>query len=177
MVLAHWRSGRHHMSTSYRSVRYTVVCNWLLLFVSSTKYLLLSKDSVQFMGGLNYREILRRLSRVNTFTMVSRFNNKADLDNNRDNSTVSIKESRSGPMPRMSHPGIRSVKLSKQLSTNLLMKNALFHSDNLVCMNYLLRHGFENKISLVYIDPPFLSGERYFHRVENDKNHAFADVG
>src|SRR6058998_1679066 len=32
------------MSTSYRSVRYTVVCNWLLLFVSSTKSFLLSKD-------------------------------------------------------------------------------------------------------------------------------------
>src|SRR2546422_4465668 len=52
------------MSTSYRSVRYTVVCNWLLLFVSSTKSFLLSKRLVYFMGGLNYREILRDLSRV-----------------------------------------------------------------------------------------------------------------
>ena len=94
--------------------------------------------------------------------MMNRFNINADLDNNGDSSTVSIKETRSGPMPRMSHLGIRSTKLSKQLSTNLLMKNALFHSDNLACMNYLLRHGFENKINLVYIDPPFLSGERYF---------------
>jgi len=108
--------------------------------------------------------------------VVSRFNIKADLDNNRDSSTVSIKESRSGPMPKMSDPGIRSIKLSKQLSTNLPMKNALFHSDNLACMNYLLKHGFENKINLVYIDPPFLSGERYFHRVENDNNPAFEDV-
>src|SRR5438270_1385518 len=43
------------ISTSYRSVRYTVVCNWLLLFVSSTKSFLLWKDFIHFMGGLNYR--------------------------------------------------------------------------------------------------------------------------
>src|SRR5207249_12191608 len=109
-------------------------------------------------------------------TMMNRFNINADLANNGDSSTVSIKETRSGPMPRMSHLGIRSTKLSEQLSTNLLMKNALFHADNLACMNYLLRHGLENKINLVYIDPPFLSGERYFHRVENDNNQAFEDV-
>ncbi len=51
----------------------------------------------------------------------------------------------------------------------------LFHCDNIQCINYLLGHGFENKIDLVYIDPPFLSGERYFHRIENDLNLAFED--
>jgi 16S rRNA G966 N2-methylase RsmD len=40
----------------------------------------------------------------------------------------------------------------------------------------LLNHGFENKIDLVYIDPPFLSGERYLYRVENYSNLAFEDV-
>jgi 16S rRNA G966 N2-methylase RsmD len=51
-------------------------------------------------------------------------------------------------------------------------KNLLFHCDNLDCVNYLLKHGFENKIDLVYIDPPFLSGERYLHRVKNNSNLA-----
>ena len=55
-------------------------------------------------------------------------------------------------------------------------KNLLFHCDNLECINYLLKHGFENKIDLVYIDPPFESGERYLHRIKNDSNLAFEDL-
>jgi adenine-specific DNA-methyltransferase len=55
-------------------------------------------------------------------------------------------------------------------------KNLLFHCDNLECINYLLKHGFENKIDLVYIDPPFQSGERYLHRIKNDSNLAFEDL-
>lgn len=51
----------------------------------------------------------------------------------------------------------------------------LFHCDNLDCLNYLQKHGFEGKIDLVYIDPPFQSGERYFHRVENNNSLAFED--
>ena len=54
--------------------------------------------------------------------------------------------------------------------------NLLFHCDNLECINYLINHGFEKKIDLVYIDPPFLSGERYLHRVKNNSNLAFEDV-
>ena len=42
-------------------------------------------------------------------------------------------------------------------------------------MNYLLNQGFENSIALVYIDPPFLSGERYFRRVKNSFVAAFDD--
>jgi adenine-specific DNA-methyltransferase len=57
-----------------------------------------------------------------------------------------------------------------------LKKNLLFHCDNLDCINYLLKHGFENKIDLVYIDPPFLSGERYFRRIENESSVAFEDL-
>lgn len=109
--------------------------------------------------------------------MVSRFNNTmADLNNNKHISTVSIKESASEPMPTMSNSRAHTPNLTKPLSPNLQMKNALFHSDNLVCLNYLFNHGFESKINLVYIDPPFLSGERYFHRIENDNNPAFEDV-
>jgi adenine-specific DNA-methyltransferase len=54
-------------------------------------------------------------------------------------------------------------------------KNLLFNCDNLDCINYLQKHGFEGKINLVYIDPPFQSGERYFHRVKNNINLAFKD--
>jgi adenine specific DNA methylase Mod len=54
--------------------------------------------------------------------------------------------------------------------------NLLFHCDNLRCIKYLQKHGFEGKVDLVYIDPPFLSGERYFRRVENDSSLAFEDL-
>jgi len=57
-----------------------------------------------------------------------------------------------------------------------LKKNLLFHCDNLDCINYLQKHGFEGRIDLVYIDPPFLSGERYFSRLENDSTLAFEDL-
>jgi adenine specific DNA methylase Mod len=55
-------------------------------------------------------------------------------------------------------------------------KNLLFNCDNVECINYLLNHGFENKIDLIYIDPPFHSGERYLHRIKNDSNLAFEDL-
>jgi DNA modification methylase len=57
-----------------------------------------------------------------------------------------------------------------------LKKNLLFHHDNIGCIDYLLKHGFESRIDLVYIDPPFLTGERYFHRVENNSSIAFEDL-
>lgn len=57
-----------------------------------------------------------------------------------------------------------------------LKKNLLFHCDNLDCIKYLLKHGFEGRIDLVYIDPPFFSGERYFRRIDNDSSLAFEDL-
>jgi adenine-specific DNA-methyltransferase len=56
------------------------------------------------------------------------------------------------------------------------LKNLLFRCDNLACIRYLLKNGFENKIDLVYIDPPFFSGERYFRRVDNNSSLAFEDL-
>ena len=47
--------------------------------------------------------------------------------------------------------------------------NLLFHSDNLTAMNYLLKNGFKGKVDLIYIDPPFWSSQKYFHR-DNVKN-------
>jgi adenine-specific DNA-methyltransferase len=52
----------------------------------------------------------------------------------------------------------------------------LFHCDNLECLRILQDNGFENKVQLVYIDPPFKSGERYYYR-DKSKNHlAFEDI-
>ncbi|MDQ3836534.1 MAG: hypothetical protein M3270_06335, partial [Thermoproteota archaeon] len=61
-------------------------------------------------------------------------------------------------------------------SNGLGNRNLLFRGDNLECINYLLKYGFESKIDLVYIDPPFLSGERYLHRINNNSNLAFEDL-
>jgi adenine specific DNA methylase Mod len=42
------------------------------------------------------------------------------------------------------------------------VKKWLIHGDNLDAMHILSRDGFDGKIDLVYIDPPFWSGEDYF---------------
>lgn len=45
---------------------------------------------------------------------------------------------------------------------NNTMTNILFHCDNIEAMEYLIKNGFENKIVLIYIDPPFLTRDKYF---------------
>ena len=59
---------------------------------------------------------------------------------------------------------------------NKRLTNLLFHSDNIDAMNHLIKLGFSEKIDLVYIDPPFWSGEKYFHRIKNAQNIAFEDI-
>jgi adenine-specific DNA-methyltransferase len=56
------------------------------------------------------------------------------------------------------------------------LSNLLFHSDNIDAMNHLIKLGFSEKIDLVYIDPPFWSGKKYFHRIKNAQNIAFEDI-
>ncbi len=63
------------------------------------------------------------------------------------------------------------VKKCKKWTSNLL-----FYSDNIDAMDYLSKHGFSEKIDLIYIDPPFWSGEKYFHRIKNVQNVAFEDI-
>ncbi|MGI9861520.1 site-specific DNA-methyltransferase [Moorella naiadis] len=43
--------------------------------------------------------------------------------------------------------------------------NRLFHGDNLLAMQGLLAQGYEGKINLIYIDPPFYSQAKYTHRI------------
>src|SRR5918998_2398895 len=54
--------------------------------------------------------------------------------------------------------------------------NLLFHSDNLVAMNHLVKAGFSRKIDLIYIDPPFYSNENYFLRRKNTQSIGFSDI-
>ena len=56
------------------------------------------------------------------------------------------------------------------------LSNLLFYSDNIDAMNHLIKLGFSEKIDLVYIDPPFWSGKKYFHRIKNAQNIAFEDI-
>lgn len=55
-------------------------------------------------------------------------------------------------------------------------QNLLFHCDNIDCINYLLDHGLKGELDLVYIDPPFQSGERYYLRSRNKSDLAFSDL-
>ncbi|HEY7110955.1 MAG TPA: site-specific DNA-methyltransferase [Nitrososphaeraceae archaeon] len=54
--------------------------------------------------------------------------------------------------------------------------NFLIHADNLVAIKYMLRNGFREKIDLIYIDPPFFSGSRYYHRKGIQSDLAFQDI-
>src|SRR5215831_3766829 len=56
------------------------------------------------------------------------------------------------------------------------MTNFLFHCDSIDAMKYLLQKGFQNKIDLIYIDPPFLTRDKYFLRRHGQSHLAFDDT-
>ncbi len=64
-------------------------------------------------------------------------------------------------------------------------QNRMFHGDNLRVMNHLLQNGYESQFNLIYIDPPYLSNQKYMSRIAiGDKDHSqsverqvFSDVG
>ena len=60
--------------------------------------------------------------------------------------------------------------------TKVYDENLLILADNLKAMKYLLLNGFKEKIDLVYIDPPFYSGARYYHRASKRTDLAFKDT-
>jgi adenine-specific DNA-methyltransferase len=60
--------------------------------------------------------------------------------------------------------------------TKVYHENLLILADNLKAMKYLLLNGFKEKIDLVYIDPPFYSGARYYHRASKRTDLAFKDT-
>lgn len=53
--------------------------------------------------------------------------------------------------------------------------NLLFHCDNLESIQFLRNSGMEREIDLVYIDPPFQTGKRYFFRLKDKNKLAFSD--
>ena len=62
-----------------------------------------------------------------------------------------------------------SVLASKDLKEKKIetWKNKLFWGENLEVLYYLLNK-FENKIDLIYIDPPFFSGTNYKIKIEEN---------
>lgn len=57
-----------------------------------------------------------------------------------------------------------------------LHENFLILADNLIAIKYLLRNGFREKIDLIYIDPPFYTGSKYYHRNGTQRDLAFQDT-
>lgn len=58
--------------------------------------------------------------------------------------------------------------------------NLLYKSDNLYAMKDLLDNGYNSKIDLIYIDPPFFSMANYKHRIEvfhDNKKQAIETFG
>ncbi|MGH9878799.1 MAG: hypothetical protein ACRD5H_14300, partial [Nitrososphaerales archaeon] len=79
-------------------------------------------------------------------------------------------------MGRLVIPQSKSESTRPVLLDNSAFGNLLFHCDNLACIRDLKERGFRNKLELVYIDPPFLSGTRYYYRSKNRIKPAFEDV-
>jgi hypothetical protein len=52
--------------------------------------------------------------------------------------------------------------LYEDISFNKVKMNRLIWGDNLLAMQALLASGYEGKIDLIYIDPPFWTGEDYY---------------
>ncbi|MGI0034573.1 MAG: DNA methyltransferase [Nitrososphaera sp.] len=73
-------------------------------------------------------------------------------------------------------PQSKSESARPALLDNLASDNLLYHCDNLICIRDLKERGFTNKLELVYIDPPFQTGMRYYYRSKNRIRPAFEDV-
>jgi N6-adenine-specific methylase len=71
---------------------------------------------------------------------------------------------------------MHNPRRTRPASVGTLEGNLLFHCDNLACIRCLQKAGFAGSIDLIYIDPPFQSGEHYYHRIKNKSDLAFKDV-
>src|SRR5579862_9428564 len=52
------------------------------------------------------------------------------------------------------------LQLENQIDRSI--NNRLIWGDNLLAMQALLASGYESQINLIYIDPPFWTGENYY---------------
>lgn len=57
-------------------------------------------------------------------------------------------------------------------SVNGGLNNTLFYGDNFDALLYMLNNGYKNKITLIYIDPPFSTA---FNFVNREQAHAYSD--
>ena len=51
-------------------------------------------------------------------------------------------------------------------------QNVLFFGDNIDALAYLLKNGYQNKIKLIYIDPPFATTSNFVNR---QQEYAYSD--
>jgi adenine-specific DNA-methyltransferase len=74
------------------------------------------------------------------------------------------------PNPARDQSTITSfVKLIDKIQIDKSKMNRLIWGDNLLAMQALLGSGYEGKIALIYIDPPFWTGENYYATFEIEK--------
>ncbi len=52
-------------------------------------------------------------------------------------------------------------RTEKSTFENKSIDNMIFVGDNLKCMMFLLKNGFEEKFDMIYIDPPFFTEKRF----------------
>ena len=65
-----------------------------------------------------------------------------------------------------------SLKFENVFSVNGNGKNMLFYGDNFDALLYLLHSGYKNKVTLIYIDPPFATASNFINR---KLEHAYSD--
>ncbi len=70
------------------------------------------------------------------------------------------------------HPEFLDIpvkSLQESLPSKKSWKNRLYLGDNRIIMERLLHEGFSESIDLIYIDPPFFTGNGGFHRVFKER--------
>ncbi len=70
------------------------------------------------------------------------------------------------PNPARDQSTIRSFDIFSNVELQKNEMNRLIWGDNLLTMQALLSSGYEGKIGLIYIDPPFWTNEDYYARFE-----------
>ena len=65
-----------------------------------------------------------------------------------------------------------SLKFENVFSVTGNGKNMLFYGDNFDALLYLLHSGYKNKVTLIYIDPPFATASNFINR---KLEHAYSD--
>lgn len=68
--------------------------------------------------------------------------------------------------PRPVDPADSSLWSATGRGDRITPPNRMFYGDNLEVMQYLLQNGYKGRFNLIYIDPPYLSSQKYMSRIE-----------